>query len=675
MSDVLLESASQQRVRWLARIAFGWSALLLLRLIYLQVYAHHDLAGQAEVQQTRVVREAPPRGAILDRNGWPLAFSRLTDSVAVDPRRIKNVEMAVSIFSEVLGQKPEAVRKLILEHKKEHKKSGNLVIQRGISQQQVQRLLQWQHGVKVDFIQIYSDSLRHYPEGTLAAHLLGGTNHKQEGSAGVEATLNEDLQGIEGQKLMHVDARSRGFDSEELSSAEAGSSMMLTIDRTMQFEVERILADALKGCRCDHGSIVVMNPQTGEVYAFAVGPGFDISKKIEKEADVARFRRNRAVEEPYEPGSVFKIVTAAAAIDMNKVNAETPIPCPANVRVPGRKTPLSNGHGGGIHPMREVIAQSSNTGTYYMAANLVGKENLHRYIRAFGFGSRTGIELPFETAGALKPLRLWKQPTVAMTAMGYEVSTTTVQLAQAGSIIANGGRRVKPTLLKNLVRGARIINVASGPDAEQVLRPESAIAMRRILEWVVLSPHGTGRKAKLDGWSSAGKTGTAFRIDPRTKNYQKTWKNSSFVGFAPVNNPAIVVAVSLHNTSQDASEVAAPVFRQVAMKALPLLGVPQDVPTRQMAEEDRQSVAPAEAGNAEVEEAIEEETETEAAQPLEIGSVVPDFHGKPMKEVIRLAREAHLNVDPSGTGLARAQKPRAGARLQPGERIRVVFAR
>lgn len=673
MSDVLLESTSQRRVRLLARIAFGWSALLLLRLVYLQVLAHGDLAGQAEDQQTRIITEAPARGAILDRNESPLAFSRSTDSVAVDPRRIKNVEMAVSIFSSVLGLDAKKLREEIEAHKTKNR--GHLVIQRGITQAQVQRLLQWQHGVKVDFIQIYSDTLRDYPEGSLAAHLLGGTDHRQWGYAGLEAALNDDLQGVEGQKLVHVDGRSRGFDSEELSSAEVGSSIVTTIDRAIQFEAERILGEAMKSCRCDHASVVVMNPHTGEIYAFAVAPGFDINKKIEHEAEIQKVRRNRAVEEPYEPGSVFKIVTAAAALDMRKVTAETPIPCPPQVRVSGRKTPLSNGHGGGIHPVKEVVAQSSNTGTYYMAANLVGRENLHRYIKAFGFGTRTGIELPFETAGTVKPLRLWKAPTVAMAAMGYEVSATTVQLAQAGAIIANGGRRVKPTLLRHRVRGARVLSVAT-QEAEQVLRPETAIAMRNILEWVVLSPHGTGRKAKLDGWSSAGKTGTAYRIDPRTKNYQKTWKNSSFVGFAPVNNPAIVVAVSLHNTSQDASEVAAPVFRQVAMKALPLLGVPQDVPTRVLADEDAVASARAEAGDVELEEATdEEENDAQAAEPLEVGSVVPDFRGKTMKEVSRVSREARLNVDPVGSGIARSQQPRPGARLKPGERIRVVFAR
>lgn len=669
MSDVLLESASQRRVRWLARIAFGWSALLLLRLVYLQVFAHHDLAVQAEGQQTRVVTEAPARGAILDRNEWPLAFSRSTDSVAVDPRRLKNIEMAVTVFHEVLGHDETALRTYLTQNK--HR--GHLVIQRGITQAQVQRLLQWQQGVKVDFIQIYSDSLRHYPEGPLAAHLLGGTNHAQEGYAGLEMTLNDDLQGIEGQKLVHVDGRSRGFDSEEMSSAEMGSSMVVTIDRTLQFEVERILAETLKGCRCDHGSVVAMNPQTGEVYAFAVGPGFDMNKKIENEAEIRKIRRNRAVEEPYEPGSVFKIVTVAAALDLKKVTPETPIPCPAQVRVPGRKTPLSNGHGGGVYPVKEAIAQSSNTGAYYMAANLVGRENMHRYIKAFGFGTRTGIELPFETAGSVKPLRLWKAPTVAMTAMGYEVSATTLQLAQAGAIIANGGRRVKPTLLKQMVRGARVMTVANSGDPAQVLRPETAIAMRNIMEWVVLSPHGTGRKARLEGWSSAGKTGTAYRIDPRTKNYQRTWKNSTFVGFAPVNNPAVVVAVSLHNTSQDASEVAAPVFKQVAMKALPLLGIPQDVPLRNAAPDD--DVVVAEGGDAEIEEDAGEETEQDAAQPFEVSSLVPDFRGKTMKEVVRMAREGRMNIDPVGSGLARAQSPKAGARLKPGERIRVTFAR
>ena len=662
--DGPLESTSQRRVRWLARIAFGWSALLLLRLIHLQVYAHRELAGQAEHQQTRIVKVLPTRGAILDRNEWPLAFSRSTDSVAVDPRRIKNIEMAVSIFTEVLGRKPAELRKLLQDHA--HR--GHLVIQRGISQAQVQRLLQWQ-GV-VDFIQIYSDSLRHYPEGYVAAHLLGGTNFEQHGYAGLEAMLNEDLEGMAGQRLMHVDGRSLGFESQETQLAEVGASVITTIDRTIQFEAERILGEALTKCHCEHGSVVVMNPQTGEVYAFAVAPTFDVNKNPE-EAEIKRIRRNRAVEEPYEPGSVFKMMTVAAAIDMNRVTAETPIPCPANVKVPGRPSPLSNGHGGGgVHPVKEVIAQSSNTGTYYIA-NRVGKENLYRYVRAFGFGSRTGIELPAETSGRVKPIARWKQATLAMTAMGYEVSATTIQLAQAASIIANGGRRVRPTLLYKRMQGARIMNVANSVnDAEQVLRPESAIAMRRILEWVVISPHGTGKKAKLDGWSSAGKTGTSRMIEKG--KYVKGVHHASFVGFAPVNNPAIVVAVSLHRAHGDSSEVAAPVFREVAMKALHQLGVPQDVPTRAMAEEEKTAPVPADAAD-DLESVEADETEEEAAQPLALGSIVPDFRGKSMKQVLTQAREAQLGVDVEGAGVARRQTPRPGARLKPGERIQVKF--
>ena len=658
-----MESTSQRRVRWLARIAFAWSALLLLRLIHLQVYAHRELAGQAEQQQTRIVKVLPTRGAILDRNEWPLAFSRTTDSVAVDPRRIKNVETAISIFTEVLGRKPEELRKLITEHA--HR--GHLVIQRGVTQAQVRRLLEWQS--VVDFIQIYPDSLRHYPEGFVAAHLLGGTNFEQHGYAGLEAALNDDLDGIAGQKLMHVDGRSRGFEAEETLLAEVGASVVTTIDRTIQFEAERILGDALKKCHCEHGSVVVMNPQTGEVYAFAVAPAFDVNKSPEK-GEMERIRRNRAVEEPYEPGSVFKMMTVAAAIDMDRVTAETPIPCPANVKVPGRPTPLSNGHGGGgVHPVKEVIAQSSNTGTYYIA-NRVGKENLYRYVRAFGFGSPTGIELPAETAGRVKPLSKWKQATLAMTAMGYEVSASTIQLAQAGSIIANGGRKMRPTLLRQRVQGARIMNVAQTVNAEQVLRPEAAIAMRRILEWVVVSPHGTGRRAKLDGWSSAGKTGTSRMIEKG--KYVKGVHHATFVGFAPVNNPAVVVAVSLHRAHGDSSEVAAPVFREVAMKALHQLGVPQDVPTRAMAEEEKSAAVPADIA-ADVEYIEEDATEEEAAQPLAVGSIVPDFRGKSMKQVLTQARAAQLDVDVAGAGVARRQVPRAGARLKPGERIQVTF--
>ena len=672
------DSTTLVRVRWLARVLFIWALVLVVRFVQVQVFQHEQLTAEARKQQVKTEVVRPLRGALLDRNGQPLAISLPVDSVAVNPKTLPDVDTAATVFADALGEDPAKLRTLLAEAKQpegQRKVKGHLWVKRGVNQQQAEKLRKYRVESGFDWIQLHPDSIRFYPEGGLAGHLLGWVNFEQSGDAGLERMLNEELEGWAGQRLLQVDSKRRTVAAQEYEQMEAGTNVVTTIDRRVQYFVEKELADAVKRNGCDYGTAVVMNPHTGEIYALAVTPSFDVNQRPKNTAELRRVRRNRAVEEPFEPGSVFKIVTTAAALDLMRITEDTPIACQRSLSIPGRKTPLGD-HVSGVLPVKEVIARSSNTGAYRIA-QLVGREKFYEYIRRFGFGSRTQVELPFESPGQLRPYRRWEAASMASIAMGHEISSTTVQLAQAGSVIANGGWKVKPTVLRQRTDGSRLMPVSRDEHRERVIQPETSNAMKRVMETVIYSSHGTGRKARLEGYSCAGKTGTARMIDPRTRTYVKHRHHASFVGFAPVNNPSIVVVVTLHNANRDSGDVSAPVFREIAQRTLALLDVPKDIPEKPLTAEELAEPAPSDLADSSLAEPFsdEEEESDNPDEPLAVGPKVPDFHGKSMKEVIRMARDLDLPLEPRGAGVARSQVPKPGRMLKPGERIRVQFGR
>lgn len=669
------------RVRWLARLLFLWACLLLARFVQVQVFQHEHFTIEARKQQVKSEEVKPLRGALLDRNGQTLAMSVPVDSVAVNPKTLPSLETAATIFADALGEDQGTLLAALREAKTpanpKKKAKGHYWVKRGITLEQAKRLRQYRDNAKLDWIQLHPDSVRYYPEGPLASHVLGWVNFDQAGDAGLERSLNDELEGWAGHRVMQVDSRRNVVAAEEEQAVEAGAHVVTTIDRRIQYFTERELNDAVKRLGCDYGTAVVMNPHNGEIYALAVTPGFDINQRPKSEGELYRVRRNRALEEPFEPGSVFKIVTTAAAMDMMRITEDTPISCQRSLVIPGRKTPLGD-HVAGVLPVKEVIARSSNTGAYRIAQT-IGREKFYEYIRAFGFGTRTQVELPFESPGQLRPARRWEAASMASIAMGHEISATTMQIAQASAIIANGGWKVRPTVLRQRSDGSRLIPIAREESRTRVIQPETANAMKRVMEQVIYSPYGTGRKARLEGYSCAGKTGTARMIDPRTRTYVKGRHHASFVGFAPVNNPSILVVVTLHNARRDSGDVSAPVFRTIATKALALLDVPKDIPEKPMTAEEMNTPAPPDLADSSLAEPFSEEEEEavdmESGDALAVGPIVPDFRGKSMKEVIRMVRDADLPFEPTGTGVARSQTPKPGRMLKPGERIRVQFGR
>jgi len=386
------------------------------------------------------------------------------------------------------------------------------------------------------------------------------------------------------------------------------------------------------------------------------------------------------VNVPFEPGSVFKVITLSSALETTSLRPESMINCGGgSITLFGRT--IHEAHQGyGIIPMAMVLAKSSNIGAIQIGMR-VGQNYLYEYVRRFGFGARTGIPLPAESPGMVRKLSRWGKTSLSSVAMGHEIGVTTLQLAQACSTVADGGVLVQPRLI--LRKGDGAVPVAP---PRRILLPETAITMRRMMEGVVL--YGTGKKAKLDGYTTGGKTGSAQIYDFATRHYTHSY-NASFRGFAPVTNPAIVVVVTLngtHGTSGFGGAVAAPVFRVVAAEALRVLDVPKDLPDANPgnAPEDQagelDDVAIADLGSSEpgiLEEAIGRDPDLSSAGrgPAARGPKIPNFGGLSKRAVVAKAQAEGLPVLLVGAGTARVQTPPPGGILREGERIRVEFVR
>lgn len=666
------EELTVKRIRIFARICFVWGLVIVLRLLQLQVIDHHEYVRLAQGQQERQVELKAPRGAIFDRHGQPLAMSVAVDSVCVNPLRIPDIPVAADLLSavlqldrnEILGRIASAV----------DGRRGFLWIKRKITPEEAARLRSY----NFDWIEFRTESARYYPKNHLAAHVLGGVNHEERGNAGVEQSLDKQLRGKPGLVRTTADVRQNVFDQKIYSDPIPGVDVTLTLDERIQYIAEQELAKAVSEHDASAGSLVAMNPRTGEILALANYPTYDPNTPPEtKHAFDAR--KNLAITAPFEPGSVFKMVTIAAALEHTRLTPESQFFCHNGAFTLFRRV-IHDAKPHGTLTMADVLAKSSNIGAI-KAALVVGNEKLYDFIRSWGFGQTTGLPLPGESAGTLRKLKRWIPSSIGSIAMGHELSTTSVQLARACSVVANGGFLVQP----------RIVTSKEPPVLQPVMKPVNAMKMRVMMRGVV--EHGTGKTARLRGYSAAGKTGSAQIYDYRARVYTHRY-NGSFMGFAPVNNPAIVVVVTLNNTRSGSrgfgGVVAGPVFAKVTTAALRYLDIPRDLPDETLPEEDdsfepESDLAVADLGQPpELPEelmsdvAASDATLVHALGPeiiLPSGPKAPDFHGKTKREVLSESVSLGIRVEIAGSGVARAQIPPAGSIMRPGERVRVVFAR
>ena len=565
-----------QRLQWLLWALLAWAGIIFGRLVWLQVIRHDELLRLAEQQQQKTVEVQALRGSILDRTGQPLAKTLPADSVAVDPQKIPDLKIAADLLSRTL----DLDRSQLYQRLRRIRRVA--AISCGWRASWTRNRPNACAARSLPYVEFRTELRRFYPHGTLASHVVGSIGYvdgsdAERGSAGIESSFEEDLAGRPGLARVFTDVRQKAYESFVTRAPEAGADLTLSIDPNLQYEAERQLDKAIASSHARTGSIVAINPYTGDILAMANYPRYDPNLPPSSDEDPAA-RSNLAISTPFEPGSVFKVVTLSAALESTNLTPDSLINCGnGSINLYGRV--IHDDHRYSILSMADVLAKSSNIGAIQIALK-TGERPLYKYQRLFGFGQKTGIELAGESGGNLRDVKQWMPSSIGSLAMGHEVSVTSLQLAVAGAAIANGGLKVKPRLVIARQKPGQPLQHIPAEQPVRILRPETAITMRQMMEGVVL--RGTGRgHANLKGYTSGGKTGSAQIYDAKAHVYTHNY-NASFLGFAPVANPQIVIAVTLNHTTGGTAgyggPVAAPVFREVAMDALRMLDVPKDLP-------------------------------------------------------------------------------------------------
>ncbi|MBI3695833.1 MAG: transpeptidase family protein [Acidobacteria bacterium] len=677
---------TRRQVVWLAIAVLCWTVVVVARLAYLQVVRRSFFEEKARLQQQRTVEVRASRGLILDRRGHELAISVPVDSICAMPAEIPDPEAVGSILSQVLGlPRRELVKKLAVGH-------GFCWIARLVEPEQADRV----RALGLKGIYFQKESKRYYPKGTTAAHLIGAVGLDQVGLAGVEQAREEELHGRPGKMVVSADARQRQFAGALSQQPDPGVNLILTIDERIQYIAERELHEAIVRTRAAAGSIVILEPATGAVLAVANYPTFNPNQPVRSPTDIEK-RRNFAITSAFEPGSTFKLVTVAAALEEKVTRPEEVIDCQmGSIVVAGHR--IRDHKPFGRLTVEQIIANSSDVGAIKLGMRL-GERRMYQYIRRFGFGRPTGVELPGEAMGLTRPAEQWSKISIGAISMGQEIGVTAMQMAQAVGVIANGGMLVPPRVLEaTFETGGKPVVMSRSP-GRQVLSPETAIHMKRMMEMVMLN--GTGKLARLEGYTAGGKTGTAQKIDPRTGAYSKTDYVASFVGFAPLNNPALVVAIVLDAPRglHSGGGVCAPMFPRVAAEVLRYLQVPQELPVDPSLRRKRTRPDPqllAEVSDFTPDNGLEGERREERGERRDAGTgrrgeaergggepvllafahaAMPDFYGKPVRQVVEQATAIGLALNLKGSGIARRQFPAPGSPLPSGARVTIEFER
>ena len=563
MSASTARNSTNLRLYILAGVFVLWCSAISARLVYLQIFRYGNFEHRAQHQQQRTEEVSARRGIIYDRQGRELAMSINVDSVFAVPTEMPKPASTISLIARITKQDPrellakcEAAKTFCwLARKPDPEISARI------------------RSLNLRGVYFQKESKRYYPKNELAAQVLGYVGMDDSGLSGIEREYEDQLHGRPGQMLISVDARKQWFGSVE-KQPQPGQNVVLTIDEKIQYIAERELETAIQQTHAISGSVIVENPRTGEILALANRPTFNpnLSREINPEK-----LKDHAVSDVYEPGSTFKLVTIAGALEEKVTRPDEMFDCQmGSIVYNGMRIRDSKPHG--LLTVSDVLAESSDVGSIKIGLRL-GEDRFYRYIRAFGFGQQTGIELPGETRGLTKPVSRWSRVSIAAISMGQEIGITPLQLVGLISSMANDGVYVAPRIVAATTQPQSAPQmIAFHPaNAHRVLSTMTAAEMRQMMQRVVL--HGTGMKALLIGYSSAGKTGTAQKVDPLTHAYSHTKYVASFAGFAPVNNPAITVAVVLDSAVglHQGGQVSAPVFTRIAQQVLEYMHTPHDL--------------------------------------------------------------------------------------------------
>jgi cell division protein FtsI (penicillin-binding protein 3) len=542
--------------------------VVLCRLFTLQVLDAAELTAKAERQHRKTVALEGARGAILDRRGKVLAANMQVPSVFGVPTSLGNPAAVARDLARVLPVKAADIeRKLRMDR-------SFVWLARKLDPEQGRRL----ETLSIEGIGTVMEGRRFYPKGTLLSHVLGFAGMDGNGLEGIERRYDAHLRGEKTEIVLQRDALGRPVFPTDLTdrAPEAGRTLVLTIDEVIQYIAEKELDEAVAASRAKGGVVVVMEPRTGAILAMALSHRFDPNAVAGAAADQLR---NRAVADAYEPGSTMKVFVAAAALEEH-VMAPGSLIYAENGAMTVANTVIHDHEKAGWITFAQVIQKSSNIGAV-KTAQALGEERLFRYLTAFGFGQKTEIDLPGEATGLLKAPRDWGRRSLASIAIGQEVGVTPLQLVTAVAAVANGGWLMRPFLVSE-IRDAegRVVARTEPQVRRRPISPQAAMTLAHLLEGVVTQ--GTGTKAAVPGFRTAGKTGTAQKIDPTTGAYSSTLLVGSFVGFVPVEDPRLAIVVTIDEPQNEGwgGLVAAPVFRKIAEQALPYLGVTPQEPIK-----------------------------------------------------------------------------------------------
>jgi cell division protein FtsI (penicillin-binding protein 3) len=576
-----------------------WVGLIIAKLFWLQILRHHEFVEKAEKQQQHTFAVAPRRGVLYDRNLRELAMTVQADSVYAVPSEIDDKKATVHALAQIVhaGSDSNPVDAWTSEGQildRVNASHGFAWIARRLSPETAARV----KALNLKGVYFQKEFQRFYPDSEIAAQVLGYVGVDDNGLGGMEQKFDGRLHGQPGRMYAAMDARRHVLGSTE-HEPEPGENLVLSIDENIQFLAEKALDTAMQRTRAANGTVVIQDVHTGQILALAIRPTFDPN---DFRHTTPALLRDHAVSDVYEPGSTFKLVTYAAALDQHIVKPDDMIDCQGGaITFNGRTIHDDKSDHYGVITVHEALEHSSDVAAVKLALRM-GPDHFYDYIHNFGFGVKSGLELPGETRGLLRIPAHWGSTSIGSIAIGQEIAVTPLQLVSMVSTIANGGVYLPPhVVITTQAKDGKVTGQAgnhgtqlvaqpfhAGEDlpnplptgARRVISTMSAAQMRKMMEGVVL--YGTGKVAQLNGYSSGGKTGTAQKIDPATHTYSKTMHVASFAGIAPVNSPVIAVAVVLDDPkgggiSYYGGAASAPVFAQVAQQTLEYLGVPHDI--------------------------------------------------------------------------------------------------
>jgi len=641
------------RIRLISGLFAFFFVVISARAFYLQVVDKEKLAKLAERQYQKIVPLTPARGVIYDRNNSPLAVSIEMDSCFAEPRNIDDIRDTVAKLSPLTGIPRGALEKKLKSNK-------NFVwLQRRLPPDLTRRI----SDLDLDGISFVKETKRFYPNGELAGHVIGFTGLDPDGLEGIELKYNNTILGSTGYLVTERDALGRDIEKKGIvvTRPSKGHNVILTLDKNIQYLTEKELAKAVTSSGARGGTALVMEPQTGRLLAMANYPFFNPNSFSQYPTAILK---NKTIVDSFEPGSTFKVFLIASALEEKVVSPNDYFNCENGSYSIGGRT-IHDTHKYGRLSVSDILKYSSNIGAAKIGS-ILGQERLYYHLKEFGFGARTGIDLPGEAYGYLRNGSQWFGVDLATISFGQGVSTTALQLITAVSAVANGGTLIKPFIVEKITdENGAVLQETTPQSVRRVISEETAAKMTKMMEGVA-TEGGTGMSASVDGYLVAGKTGTAQKVDPITRGYSVDKRTASFVGFVPANNPllTILVVVDEPKTSPYGGVVAAPAFSAIAQQSLCYLKVSPDQKLKKSETAEVKAPPPDCKTLAAAEGTINEGTE---------GTVMPDFRGMSMRQVLQTMEKRGLNVKLLGSGRAMDQNPLPGQRIGPNDHVWVKF--